>query len=106
MTTVEEEEARLRHVYRGLPAQQAAVADGLIVEAARLRVRLDMLWQDILEKGETEMFSQSPNTEPYERERPAARLFNTTDNNYRNVIKQLNGLLSSCTEERDDLMDF
>lgn len=50
------------------------------------------LWEDIQEKGETELFSQSEKTEPYERERPSARLFTSTDKNYQAIIKQLNEL--------------
>ena len=83
---------RLTDIYKALPPNQFAVAQGLIVQAARLRVRLDALWKDICENGETELFSQSDKTEPYERERPAARLFTATDKNYQAIIKQLNEL--------------
>lgn len=80
---------RLTKIFKALPENQFAVAQGLIVQAARLRIRLDQLWEDIQENGETELFSQSANTEPYQRERPAARLFTATDKNYQSVIKQL-----------------
>ena len=83
---------RLTTIYKGLPPNQFAVAQGLIVQAARLRVRLDALWADIVENGETEKFTQSEKTDPYERERPAARLFTATDKNYQAIIKQLNEL--------------
>ena len=59
---------RLTEIYKGLPPKQFALAQGLIAEAARLRVRLDKLWTDLMENGEVEMFSQSENTDPYERE--------------------------------------
>ena len=81
---------RLTKIYKGLPPNKFAVAQGLIVQAARLRVRLNDLWEDIQKNGETEMFSQSERTDPYERERPAARLFTATDKNYQAIIKQLN----------------
>ena len=61
---------RLTKIFEALPENQFAVAQGLIVQAARLRVRLDQLWDDIQKNGETEMFSQSANMEPYQRERP------------------------------------
>lgn len=80
---------RLSRIFKALQPNQFAVAQGLIVQAARLRIRLDQLWEDIQENGETELFSQSANTEPYQRERPAARLFTATDKNYQSVIKQL-----------------
>lgn len=90
--TEKSEIKRLSDIYKSLPPNQFAVAQGLIVQAARLRVRLNQLWADIQENGETEMFSQSDKTDPYERERPAARLFTATDKNYQSIIKQLNEL--------------
>lgn len=90
--TEESEIRRLRRVYSGLPPNKRAVAEGLIIQAARLRVRLDQLWEDIQENGETELFSQSDKTEPYDRERPSARLFTATDKNYQAIIRQLSDL--------------
>lgn len=92
MITEKSEIARLTEIYKDLSPNEFAVAQGLIVQAARLRVRLDKLWRDISKNGETELFSQSDKTEPYERERPAARLFTATDKNYQAIIKQLNEL--------------
>lgn len=92
MVTEKSEIERLTEIYKDLPPNEFAVAQGLIVQAARLRVRLDKLWRDIRKNGETEMFSQSDKTEPYERERPVARLFTATDKNYQAIIKQLNEL--------------
>ena len=39
------------------------------------------------------MFSQSEKTEPYERERPVARLYNTMNKNYQSIIKQMSDLI-------------
>ena len=90
--TEKSEIRRLNQIYAGLPPNQFAVAQGLIVQAARLRVRLDQLWADIQENGETELFSQSDKTEPYEKKRAVAELFTATDKNYQSIIKQLNEL--------------
>ena len=84
--TEKSEIERLTEIYKDLPPNQFAVAQGLIVQAARLRVRLDKLWRDIKKGGEVELFTQSEKTEPYERERPAARLFTATDKNYQSII--------------------
>ena len=84
---------RLTEIYKGLPPKQFALAQGLIAEAARLRVRLDKLWEDLTENGEVEMFSQSENTEPYERERPASRIYTATNKSYQSIIKQLNDMI-------------
>ena len=84
---------RLTEIYQGLPPKQFALAEGLIIQAARLRVRLDKLWAELEEKGETEWFTQSDKTDPYERERPASRTFTATDKSYQSIIKQLNDMI-------------
>ena len=92
-TPEQTEVERLTEIYKGLPPKQFALAQGLIIQAARLRVRLDKLWAEIEEKGETEWFTQSDKTDPYERERPASRTFTATDKSYQSIIKQLNDML-------------
>ena len=94
---------RLTEIYKELPPKQFALAQGLIIQAARLRVRLDKLWAELLEKGETEWFTQSDKTDPYERERPASRTFTATDKSYQSIIKQLNDMLPADKEKADDL---
>ena len=89
---------RLTAIYQGLPPKQFALAQGLIIQAARLRVRLDKLWADLQEKGETEWFTQSEKTDPYERERPASRTFTATDKSYQSIIKQLNDMIPEDKE--------
>ena len=84
---------RLTEIYRNLPPKQFALAQGLIAEAARLRVRCDALWLDIQEKGEFEMFSQSADAEPYERERPSSRIYTASNKSYQSIIKQLNDMI-------------
>lgn len=99
IVTEKSEIERLTKIYKNLPPNKFAVAQGLIVQAARLRVRLNQLWEDIQENGETERFTQSEKTEPYERERPVARLFTSTDKNYQAIIKQLNELTPPSSNE-------
>ena len=89
----EKERRRLNRIYKNLPENKRGLAQGLIQEAARLRSLLDLLWADIQENGLTEMFSQSPEAEPYERERPAARQYFTANKNYQTIIKQLDALV-------------
>ena len=98
-TPEQTEVERLTEIYKGLPPKQFALAQGLIIQAARLRVRLDKLWAELEEKGETEWFTQSDKTDPYERERPASRTFTATDKSYQSIIKQLNDMLP--TESSD-----
>lgn len=98
-TTEKAEVERLTEIYKGLPPKQFALAQGLIIQAARLRVRLDKLWSELEDKGETEWFTQSEKTEPYERERPASRTFTATDKSYQSIIKQLNEMIPDDKED-------
>ena len=97
---------RLIKLYKKLPPSQLAVAEGLITQAARLRVRLDELNEDIKTNGLTELFSQSEKTDPYERERPASAIFAKLDKNYQAIIKQLNDMLPPPEPEEDALDEF
>ena len=87
--TEKSEIQRLNRILEGLPPEKLAVAEGLIVQAARLRVQLDEIYEDLKVYGRTEMFQQSEKCEPYERERPAAAQFVKLDKNYQAVMKTL-----------------
>lgn len=97
---------RLMKVYEGLPPKQLAIAQGLIIQAARLRVNLDKLAKDIAENGLTELFQQSAKVEPYNKTRPEAELFVKLDKNYQSIIRQLNVMIQNDTEPEDDFMQF
>lgn len=90
---ISNEEKRLRKSYKDIPKKLMTVADGLIRRAAYMLVTLEDYETDLDAKGYVEMFSQSPNTPAYERERPVARLYNTMNKNYQSLIKQLAELL-------------
>lgn len=86
---VKKEIRRIKRIYKDLPKDTLQVVDGLIVEAADLRIRLEDIREDLDENGYDEMFSQSENQEPYERERPAARRYIAMNKNYQSIMKQL-----------------
>ncbi|HII0748631.1 TPA: hypothetical protein ACYYQD_001836 [Staphylococcus aureus] len=88
------EKERLQVLYKDIPSNKLKVVDGLIIQAARLRVMLDYMWEDIKEKGDYDLFTQSEKAPPYERERPVAK-----DAAYQKIIKQLSDLLP---EEKED----
>lgn len=87
------EEKRLRVSYKDLPKDSLIVADGLIRRAAYMRVTLEDMEKDLDENGFVELFSQSEKTDPYERERPVARLYNTMNKNYQSIVKGLTDLV-------------
>ncbi|WP_410985625.1 hypothetical protein [Bacillus cereus] len=86
---VKKEINRLKRIYKEMPKDTLMVVEGLIVEAADLRVRLEDIRKDLDENGYDEMFSQSENQEPYERERPAARRYIAMNKSYQTIMKQL-----------------
>lgn len=90
---VEQEEARLVKLFERLPENSKELSNGLITQAARLKVLLDDNWKDILENGEYEKFSQSENQTPYDRRRPIVENYDNRDKTYQSIIKQLTELL-------------
>jgi hypothetical protein len=82
---------RLAKLYANIAPNKRQLVDGLLWQAARLRVSLDILWDDIKEKGETELFRQG--ADEFKRERPESKVFTARDRAYASVIKQLNELL-------------
>ena len=105
---ISKEERRLRRSYKDLPKDKKQVVEGLIRRAAYMRVTLEDMEVDLDKNGFVEMFTQSEKTEPYERERPVARLYNTMNKNYQSIIKQLTDLLpkDEPKEESDGFEAF
>lgn len=103
---IKKEERRLRRIYKKIDKDNKAIIDGLIQRAAYMRVTLEDWEDDIDENGYVEMFTQSEKTDPYERERPVARLYNTMNKNYQSIIKQLSDLVPKQeTPQKDDGFD-
>lgn len=95
---VKRERNRLRKIFSELPPKRLAVAYGLIDQAARLKVQLDELQEDIAENGITELFQQSEKCEPYSRERPAYSAYLKADKNFQAVMKQLMDMVPADAE--------
>lgn len=99
---ISKEEKRLRRIYKNIGKDQKAIIDGLIQRAAYMRITLEEWEKDIDENGYIEMFTQSEKTDPYERERPVARLYNTMNKNYQSIIKQLTDLVPKEEPKNED----
>ncbi|GIN74020.1 hypothetical protein J14TS2_44950 [Bacillus sp. J14TS2] len=97
---VETEARRLKNLFKSIPQNQLDVAEGLITQAARLRILLDDNWKDILENGEYEKFKQSENQVPYDRKRPIVENYDNRDKTYQSIIKQLTDLLPRAKPDR------
>lgn len=100
------ERKRLEKLFEGMPENKRKLVDGLIIQAARLRVRMNELHADIEENGMTELFQQSDKVEPYSRERPEAGLWIKLDKNYQAIIRQLTELVPEDARKADDLDAF
>jgi len=97
---VDAEIKRLKKIFKDISPDKMEVVTGLITQTARLRILLDEMWIDITEKGDYDLFSQSENQTPYERERPIAKQYNSRDQSYQRVIKQLTDYLPD--EKREE----
>ncbi len=104
---INKEEIRLREIYKEIKEENKSIIDGIIQRAAYMRVTLEDYEKDLDSGGYVEMFTQSANTPPYERERPVARLYSTMNKNYQTIIKQLGDLLpkEQSVKQPDDGFD-
>lgn len=93
MSREQAEYNRLSVLYERIPANKRALVDGLLVQAARLRVSLDDLYADLQKNGNTEMFKQANDGVEFPRERPESKIFATRDKSYLAIIKKLDELL-------------
>ena len=107
---IKREERRLKRIYKDVDKDNKGIIDGLIKRAAYMLITLEDWERDLMENGPVEMFSQSEKTDPYERERPIARLYNTMNKNYQSIIKQLAELVPKPDlkkkEQGDGFDDF
>lgn len=106
MLDFEKKELKKRY-NKANPGKELAL-ERLVEQAARCKVLLDLEYEDISLNGTTELFSQSPNTPPYSRERPVAHLYIAHEKNYLAIIKALDGITPQADpkSEIDPLEQF
>ena len=100
---------RLKQLFRDMPKDVITLYEGIIHRAAYMRATLEDYETDIDNNGYVEYFSQSDKVEPYQRERPVARLYNSMNKNYQTIIRQLKEALpdqSEYDEETEELLRF
>ena len=105
---INEEIKRLRGLFRDMPKETKSLYDGLIKRAAYMRATLEDYETDLDNKGYVESFVQSKDLEPYERERPVARLYNSMNKNYQSIMKQLKDALPepSAVDIKNEVLRF
>lgn len=106
---IKKELKRLKKVFEKIPENSKKSTEGLLENAAFIRITLQDLALDLRENGVTEMFSQSEKAAPYERTRPSSDLYNKLIVSYQKITKQLTDLLplkDRIEVEKDDFDNF
>ena len=99
-----QEVSKLRDLFKEVDPSKAQLVDGLIEDAAFLRVQNAMLKQRIAESG---MVLFHPTNPTIQKPVEAARQYLKNINSYAVVIKTLNGVLNKdIIEEEDGLDEF
>ena len=104
---VKREIKRLRKLLADIPADKLKAADGLIQEAAFMRLTLDETRHIIDREGVLEKFEQG--SQRFIREHPATKVYGTLINRYTVVCKALADLVPgkpSASKDGDQLAAF
>src|SRR5690606_30743911 len=102
---IESELTRLREVFADIPEDKQRIADGLMQEAAFMRVTLEETREIIDREGVIERFEQG--AQKFLREHPATKVYASLINRYSAVVKQLIDLLPDGDKQKteaDELM--
>lgn len=104
---IKKEIGKLKRLLKELPPDRLKAAEGLVKRIAFMQITLEDLEADINENGTVETFSQTENIS-YDRQRPAAQIYNTTIKNYTTACKQLFDMLpdGKPKSDADELMAF
>lgn len=86
---VKSEVKKLETVLKDVPDDKRQMVSGLVRRAAYMRITLEDYETDMTENGYTEPFQQSERCDPYDRERPVVRLYNSMVKNYSAVMRQV-----------------
>ena len=103
---IKQEINRIKKLYKDLSRDKVKVVEGLINEAAFMKLTLEELREDLFRNGFTELYENG--TQVINRERPEAKIYSTMIQRYSNLMKQLIDYmpLEEKEEEQDELMKF
>ena len=104
---IKKEIRKLLRLFKHLPADKKKAAEGLIQEAAFMKVTLEETRYIIDHEGVIENFEQG--AQRFKREHPATKVYNTMINRYSNVCKQLFDMIpdpDAGKQAEDELMAF
>ena len=103
---IKQEINRVKKLYKDFPKDKVKALDGLIQEAAFMKISLEEMREDLLVNGLTEIFEQG--SQKFDRERPQVKIYTTFMQRYSGAMKQLIDLLpeEEKKEEVDELLEF
>lgn len=105
---IRQEKNRIAKIYKNINMDKdiTKVLDGLISDAAFMRVSLEEVKQKLIKEGMMEKFVNG--SQEFMRERPEAKLFLNFMKQYSNTMKQLIDLMPVQVkeEEQDQLLQF
>lgn len=103
---IKKEVTRLKKLYKELGKDKIKFLEGIINEAAFMKITLEETRTTLLEEGMTEIFEQGK--QKFKRNNPSVDIYTTFINRYSNVMKQLIDLLPKQEKktENDALMAF
>ena len=97
---------RLSKIYHKLPKDVLSSLEGIIEEAANIRITMQDMRKELDSTGWVDFFQQSIDVPAYERTRPLANQYNSMNKNYQNLMKMLkDSLPKEEYQEQDDGFD-
>lgn len=97
---VNAEHRRLVDLFDHLDEKELKTIDGLLVEAARLRILCDESFEEILASGETELVKNAHGVR--ERQRDISKVYTQRTTAYSNIIKTISKLFPQQDEMPND----
>ena len=102
---IKKEISELNKLFQDIPSDQAKLVEGLIQNAAFMRVTLEELQKEVIENGAV-IQCQSGNGFDTIKDNPAQKAYTTMVSRYTQIIKQLNDMLPAGGGAGDPLLDF
>lgn len=99
---VEKEYRRLKSLFDGCEEKQLELIDGMIWEAARLKVELDRMNEIVKRTGLIRINQSKPEMQ---QELPVSKMITRVRANYLNYIAKLSSILGKNIEDEDDELD-
>lgn len=97
---------RIKKIYKDMDKEKVKVLEGLLHDAAFMKISLESIRDDLVKNGFTENFENG--SQRFERERPNVKIYTTLVQRYSNVMKQLIDLMPEDVkeDEKDGFFEF